>query len=80
MSVCFFCQDSESGLGIEIEDRQPECQHKPHLTSRANLAVVFFPFVVDITYGLAVFLILENMLVTVRSMFASDGKIVRYSV
>ena len=34
-----FHQDSESGLGIEIGHRQPECRRAPELSSRANLAV-----------------------------------------
>ena len=37
----FFIQNSKSGLGIKTGHRQPECQRKPHLTSRANTAVVF---------------------------------------
>ena len=39
MLCVVFRQDSESGLGIEIGHRQPECQCTPKSSSRANPAV-----------------------------------------
>ena len=37
--ICIFSLVSESGLGIEIGHRQPECRRRPELTLSANPAV-----------------------------------------
>ena len=46
----FFCQDSESGLGIEIGHRQPKCQRKPKFSSMANPVVCRITLVYNYTH------------------------------